>query len=394
MRHRFLALRLLLACAPAFSTAPGWAQTAEDATTAMARARFKEGVEFFDKGDFEQARASFLQAYALKKHPAVLLNLAWSCLKAGHPMEAEKYFEQFPGDSKEVTDKQRADAADGLAQSRAKLGRIQVVAASGVEVTIDGERAGVAPLGEAVYVEPGAHTVRTKGPDGSVDIESVTVLAGEERVARGSKAAVPASTPPAAAAAPAPPPPAPPPPPPAPPPPTAAAPPPPAPAPPPPAPESPKSEVPPPAHAEPRAEPTSGRSFLPANMVPVYVGGAITIVGAGVAIALGAFKQDALSNANATAGNIRAQGRTCPAPAGSEAALVSACSILATDNDNVNADATGANVAIGVAVAGIVGTVVYWVLADKAGGGPASGRAAITPIVGPSVGGLAVSGGF
>ncbi|HSY20671.1 MAG TPA: tetratricopeptide repeat protein [Polyangiaceae bacterium] len=389
MRHRFLALSLLLACAPAFSTAPGWAQTAEDATTAMARARFKEGVEFFDKGDFEQARASFLQAYALKRHPAVLLNLAWSCLKAGHPLEAEKYFEQFPADSKEVTDKQRADAADGLAQSRAKLGRIQVIAASGAEVTLDGERAGVAPLAEAIYVEPGAHTVRTKGADGTIDVESVTVLAGEERVARGSKAAAPVATPPAAAVAPTPPP-TPPPPAPAPAPPPVPA----APPGPPPAPESTKSEVQPPPRAETPAPPAPGKSFFPANMVPVYVGGAITIVSAGVAIALGAFKQDALSNANATAGNIRAQGRTCPAPAGSEAALINACSVLASDNDNVNADATGANVAVGVAVAGLVGTVVYWVLADKAGTSPSSGRATIAPILGPSVGGLAVMGEF
>ena len=394
MRHRFLAVSLLLASAPAFSTAPCRGQTADDATTTMARARFKEGVEFFDKGDFEHARASFLQAYALKKHPAVLLNLAWSCLKAGHPLEAEKYFEQFPGDSKDVTDKQRADAADGLAQSRAKLGRIQVVAASGAEVNLDGERVGVAPLPDGIYVEPGAHTVRTKGADGAIDTESVTVMAGEERVARGSKAAVPAAAPPPATATPAPlapPPPAPvaqPAPAPAPPPPAPAAPPPPS-----PAPETAKSPVPPP-RAEAPAEPPSGKSFFPANMIPVYVGGAITIVSAGVAIALGAFKQDALSNANATAGNIRSQGGTCPAPAGSSAALVNACSILKNDNDNVNADATGANVAIGVAVVGLVGTVVYWTLADKAGSGPGSGRAAITPIVGRSVGGLAVSGDF
>ncbi len=382
MRHRFLALSLLLASAPAFSTASVWAQPAEDATTTMARARFKEGVEFFDKGDFEQARASFLQAYALKKHPAVLLNLAWSCLKSGHPLEAQKYFEQFPNDSKEVTDKQRADAADGLAQSRAKLGRIQVIAASGAEVSLDGERVGVAPLAEAIYVEPGAHTVRTKGPDGAADVESVTVLAGEERVAHGSKAAPPAVVPaptPAPAPAPAP-----------------VASPAPAPAPPPvpaPPPEPPKS-APPPAPVEPAPEATSGKSFFPANMVPVYIGGAITIVGAGAAIALGAFKQDALSNANATAGNIRSQGGTCPAPTGASAALLNACSILATDNDNVNADATGANVAIGVAVAGLVGTVVYWAIADKAGGSPRSGRATITPIVGRSLGGLALAGEF
>ena len=73
MRTRPVALALLLAFAPAAAAMPARAQTAaDDPTTEMARARFKEGVGFYDKGQFEQARASFLQAYALKKHPAVL----------------------------------------------------------------------------------------------------------------------------------------------------------------------------------------------------------------------------------------------------------------------------------------------------------------------------------
>ena len=52
-------------------------------------------MDFYDKGQFENARLAFLQAYALKKHPAVLLNLAQSSAKAGHPLEAAKYFQQF-----------------------------------------------------------------------------------------------------------------------------------------------------------------------------------------------------------------------------------------------------------------------------------------------------------
>src|SRR5271165_3315566 len=109
MRTRPLAAALLLALAPATFPVNAVAQTgAEDPVTAMARARFKEGVEFYDKGQFEQARAAFLQAYALKKHPAVLLNLAWSCLKSGHAIDAERYFKQFLADSKDITDKQRA----------------------------------------------------------------------------------------------------------------------------------------------------------------------------------------------------------------------------------------------------------------------------------------------
>ncbi|HEX3772248.1 MAG TPA: hypothetical protein VHV30_15335, partial [Polyangiaceae bacterium] len=126
MRTRPLAVALLIAFAPLASSAPVvWAQgAADDATTDIARARFKEGVGYYDKGQFEQARASFLQAYALKKHPAVLLNLAWSSLKSGHILEAQKFFKQFLTDSKDITEKQRGDANDGLAQANAKLGRI------------------------------------------------------------------------------------------------------------------------------------------------------------------------------------------------------------------------------------------------------------------------------
>ena len=150
----------------------------------MARARFKEGVEFYDKQQYDKARASFLQAYALKKHPAVLLNLAWSCLKSGHALDAEKYFKQFLAEGKDITDKQRNDATDGLSQSRGKIGRIEVVAPPGTEITIDGDRAGSAPLSDPIAVEPGAHTVTFKAPDGTSDTQSISVLGGEKAVAR------------------------------------------------------------------------------------------------------------------------------------------------------------------------------------------------------------------
>src|SRR5580704_18802399 len=95
MKTSRVAVALLIALTPCTLVAPAVAQTpgAEDPITASARARFKEGVDFYDKGEYDQARASFLQAYALKKHPAVLLNLAWSCVKSGHALEGKKYFE-------------------------------------------------------------------------------------------------------------------------------------------------------------------------------------------------------------------------------------------------------------------------------------------------------------
>ena len=110
---------------------------ADDPVTTQARARFKEGVEFYDKGKYEEARLAFLQAYTLKKHPAVLLNLAQSSAKAGHPMEAAKYFKQFLKESTTASPQQKKDAESGLAEVRQKLGRIEVVAPSGTEITLE-----------------------------------------------------------------------------------------------------------------------------------------------------------------------------------------------------------------------------------------------------------------
>ena len=63
MQTRSLAVAVLLAFVPVTFQAPiVFAQAPADASVAAARARFQEGVDFYDKGQYEAARASFLQA--------------------------------------------------------------------------------------------------------------------------------------------------------------------------------------------------------------------------------------------------------------------------------------------------------------------------------------------
>jgi len=99
MNARPVAFALMLALAPTAVSLPRLAHAQQgaqdDALTKAARARFQEGVDAFDKGNYEAARASFKQAYALKQHPAVLLNLAQSSLKSGHYLESAKMFQQY-----------------------------------------------------------------------------------------------------------------------------------------------------------------------------------------------------------------------------------------------------------------------------------------------------------
>jgi Tfp pilus assembly protein PilF len=375
MKTRPLAIALLLALAPATFPVTVYAQApADDATTTMARARFKEGVEFYDKGDFEQARASFLQAYALKKHPAVLLNLAWSCVKSGHALEGERYFKQFLAEGKEITDKQRADATDGLTQARNKLGHIEIQATAGTEVTVDGEKVGTAPLADTISVEGGAHTVKFKGPDGTTDTQSVTVLGGEKQVAKFGKpsgAIAPTGSEQKAEPTPTPP--------------TEQ-----------PKPEEPKAQEPPP----PKETPSSGGSIFsrPASIAPPIVlwsiGGASFVA----AVFLASSKSSAQNNANGAAAAIEHAGggaNTCT-PAGLVAApqFGQACSAYSTDLNQVNQDATIGNVLVGVGVAAVVGGFAWWLFAPKANAEASTGALHVTTDIGRSYAGVNLGAAF
>jgi hypothetical protein len=372
MKTRPLAVALLLALAPATFPTLVLAQPADDATTSMARARFKEGVDFYDKGDFEQARVSFLQAYALKNHPAVLLNLAWSCVKSGHALEAEKYFKKFLAEGKDITDKQRADANDGLTQARSKLGRIEIAAPAGTEVTVDGEKVGTTPLTDPIAVEAGAHTVKFKGSDGGTDTQSVTVLGGEKQTAHFGKAGAATATPPPATT---------------------------------PEPSTPPATEPAPVETKPAETPHpppgaeshgTGPLSPPVTLWPAIVLGVAAVggfVGAGVMVG---FKNQAQNQANSTAAQIVGHGGgggTCSVPIAQN--YQQACAAYSTDNNQVNQDATAGNLLIGVGVAATVGFVVYWLLADKGGSGSAAAlHPVLEPVVGRSLSGMSLSASF
>lgn len=149
-----------------------------DPVTDSARRRFQEGVRYFDKGKFEDARASFLQAYALRRHPAVLLNLAQSELRSSHPVEAARHFAAFLREASSASPLERAEAEKALTHLRTKLGRIQpTVNLPGATVLIDGEPVGESPLPEPVDAAVGTHTVEARLV-GRVASTTLSVTAG------------------------------------------------------------------------------------------------------------------------------------------------------------------------------------------------------------------------
>ncbi len=154
--------------APVLVTNTAQAQSA-DAMTEMARQRFQEGVQYYDAKDYEKARAAFLQAYALKKHPAVLLNLAQSELRSSHEADAAAHFELYLRENPGVSAAERSEAQKGFDAAKAKVAEFPITAPSGAQVFVDGEPVGTAPLPAPVYLSPGNHKLEArKGSDSAV----------------------------------------------------------------------------------------------------------------------------------------------------------------------------------------------------------------------------------
>jgi len=159
--------------------APGPAHAEDDVTLSMARERFKEGVAYFDKKDFAKARVAFLQAYALKKHPAVLLNLAQSELRSSHEADAAKHFSQYLREHKEATDAERQSAETGLSAAKALVGEADLdVDTIGAEIYVDGDLEGSTPLAGPIFLMPGTHEIQAR-KNGESTSGSVTAVAGQ-----------------------------------------------------------------------------------------------------------------------------------------------------------------------------------------------------------------------
>ena len=149
---------LLVVCA----ASSAWAQ---DRTTEIAREKFEQGVAAYDAGEYEKARTLFLQAYAMKRHPLVLLNLGQSELKGGHPEEAGNHLQQFLRDHKDPTADQKQAAEAGIAEAQKKTGYIiLIVDTDGAKLAVDGVDIGESPLADSYFVSPGKHEASaTKG---------------------------------------------------------------------------------------------------------------------------------------------------------------------------------------------------------------------------------------
>lgn len=365
------------------------ARAADDAMLEMARERFQEGVKYYDEKQYEKARAAFLQAYALKRHPAVLLNLAQSELRSGHEADAAKHFSAYLREHKEASALEKQEADKGLAAAKVKVSEVAVsVDADGAEVYVDGQPEGRSPLASPVYLEPGTHSLEAR-KEGKTATASVTAKAGVTSNASLSFAGSTAGATPAAGVG-------------------AAT-----------APESTSSQTPSsePAQAdtgEKKAEfDTGGKresfpSWVAHNKV-AWVGAGLTVAGLATGIVFAISAHSAYNTADTVAQKIRDQAASdridapCLDPSRTSIMTgqdyVKACSTYQDDVDTGDSRKMFSTVGFIVAGVAAAGTVVYYFV-DSGKSKPPEARtarplrAAIAPVAAPTYQGLHIVGEF
>jgi tetratricopeptide (TPR) repeat protein len=176
---------------------PSGAQQQGENETEIARQRFREGVAHYDKQEYEKARLAFLQAYMLKPHPAVLLNLAQSELRAGRHAEAAENFAKYIRQNPTAPAMDHAKA--GFEEARQRVIELNVqVNASGASISVDGADVGRSPLPNVLYLMPGRHTVLARKGSASAERVLDAVAGRREYIAlelREGYAVAPVATP-------------------------------------------------------------------------------------------------------------------------------------------------------------------------------------------------------
>ena len=131
--------------------------SADDVETRNAQARFDEGRALAAKGQYDEARVKFLQAYAVLRSPDSLYNLAYTETRSQHPVEAMRHFRALlrdPNTPPDLIERSKKFVPD----VEKMTAHVIVRAPDGADVSVDSVVVGRAPLTDPVDVLPGSHT--------------------------------------------------------------------------------------------------------------------------------------------------------------------------------------------------------------------------------------------
>jgi hypothetical protein len=165
---------MLFAAGPARAanpaTTPAQAQQTPDQARLDAEKRNTEGLERYQRGDYDGARLAFQQAWAVLASVDLLYNLARAEVKSGHALEAIVHLRQILRNPK-ATPEDREKAQRLLDEANRITAHIVIEAPAGATIFIDKVESGDAPVGEAFDVAPGKHVCEARANGASRVIE-------------------------------------------------------------------------------------------------------------------------------------------------------------------------------------------------------------------------------
>lgn len=167
-RLRPVVLGVLLALgatsAPAAAADP--VKTTSPADAAMARRHYEDGVAAAAAKEWQKAQLAFAEAWRLKQHWQIAVNLGQAELKMGMHRDAAEHLAYYLREATELHADDVKQANRLLDEAKAKVGTMKLnVAPKGAQVFVDGKLAGTAPFAHEIYVEPGWHAVEGRNAE-------------------------------------------------------------------------------------------------------------------------------------------------------------------------------------------------------------------------------------
>ncbi|MBN2530345.1 MAG: tetratricopeptide repeat protein [Deltaproteobacteria bacterium] len=175
-------------------------QVEQELALLHSRQLFKDGTELFARQKYVEAVAAFRGAYAIKPHWKILYNIGQSEAAAGHYGLAVEAFEKYLALGGDNIDEIRLSEMElELDRLQRRVGFISVSAPKGAEIFVDGNARGRAPLPGRLIVVAGVNH-ELKVVFGGKELEnrivkvsgrqSTSVVVGEKRDNNQSKNAV------------------------------------------------------------------------------------------------------------------------------------------------------------------------------------------------------------
>jgi hypothetical protein len=158
---------------------PSIASAQTEAERAQARAAFQRGVEAYAAERFQEALASFQEAYRIAPHPSVRVNMANCYERLERPLEALDHFERFLAEAENASPEQQREVRTAVRRLRQQVGEVFVrVQPEGATVRV-GNVMRTAPVLEPIELARGTHRVEVSFAGHRTETRDVEVRGGD-----------------------------------------------------------------------------------------------------------------------------------------------------------------------------------------------------------------------